>query len=110
MFGGSNSSGNKDYGDVWALSIPGFHWTRAKADESDKQRAQLACVGIKSSMLTFGGVKSFVDGGEGWADQDTFRGGLGIFDLNNLEWTEDYKAEAESYNTHERIRSWYDDG
>lgn len=114
IFGGSNDDSKADYGDVFALSLPGFHWTKV-GDNADGKRCDHACVAVKSTLLSFGGIQSMTDlsvDGENivFTNPDPFTRGIGIFDLNELEWRDSYNADAENYTTHSRIRSWYDNG
>lgn len=43
-------------------------------------------------------------------DDDPWPYSLGIFDLTDLEWKDEYNAEAEDYQTPEVIRDWYRNG
>lgn len=113
IYGGANQDAGADYGDVWVLSLPGFHWTKVR-DDVDGKRNEHACVAVKSSLLSFGGIEFVNEGGasnneaEAWKTKDAFSRGIGIFDMNTLEWRESYNADAPDYRTHDRIKSWYE--
>jgi hypothetical protein len=108
VYGGGNKQSNTDYGDIWALSLPGFHWTKV-SDDTKAKRAEHACVGTKSTMLSFGGLRLFMDDAA-FGQKDEFDRGIGIFNLNTLEWDGSYNADAEGYKTHDRIIQGYNDG
>lgn len=107
LYGGGNKQSNADYGDIWALSLPGFHWTKV-SDATKAERAEHACVSTRSTMLSFGGSRLFTDAA--FSQKDEFDRGIGIFNLNTLEWDASYNADAEGYKTHDRIMQGYNDG
>lgn len=108
VYGGGNQKSNTDYGDIWALSLPGFHWTKV-SDDTKAKRTEHACVSTKSTMLSFGGLRLFTDDAA-FSQKDGFDRGIGIFNLNTLEWDASYNADAEGYQTHDRIMQGYNDG
>lgn len=113
VYGGGNDDDEMDFGDIHVLSLPGFRWTKV-SDEADRGRAEHACVAVRSSqLLSFGGLSYHAasrQGEDAFLYKDNYPRGIGIFDMNSLEWKEFYDAEAGNYTTHESIKSWYDEG
>lgn len=95
---------------MYALSLPGFRWTRLAPEKSPPARRDHMCETVgKRQMLSWGGLDAG-DGTSMWENGDAFPQSIGIFDMATLQWTDRYDADAEEYETHESIRSWYDDG
>ncbi|KAK3399558.1 hypothetical protein B0T20DRAFT_372449 [Sordaria brevicollis] len=110
VFGGTSVTYDTAFGDLYVLSVPGFHWFRAEDRSGDIPRASGTCVVIgKRQMLTIGGV----DYGKGnikyWKDQDPLPQGLGIFDMTDLRWVRNgsYDADAEAYRAPQVVQDWY---
>lgn len=59
-------------------------------------------------MLSIGGVDPQAD--KTWGTKDPFPQGLGIFDMTELEWKENFDHKAAAYDSAEPIRKWYSDG
>lgn len=98
----------RDFGEVFALSLPGFRWTKLN-DEKGRSRIEHDCVySGKSQILSLGGVKQLAEQPNPWAIKDPYPRGIAIFDVNQLEWKDHYDAGADEYQAHEKIRSWYD--
>lgn len=118
IYGGKVTGGTFD--DIYILTIPGFRWFRVP-DHYSPPRVHHACttVGVslgesddddrstrRRQMLTSGGVSHE---GEGrWGEDDPWQYALGIFDLTELVWKDEYDAKAEDYETPDMIRDWYD--
>lgn len=119
VYGGGNDDSEAEYGDIWALSLPGFRWTKVNdevANEPSRTRSAHACVAVRSKqLLSFGGTRYYSDSDPGndteyWYNKDSYPRGIGIFDMSSLEWRDSYDAQSGDYTTHESIRSWYDNG
>ncbi|KAK6361374.1 hypothetical protein TWF730_005107 [Orbilia blumenaviensis] len=90
VYGGANNE--KTFGDVWALSIPSFTWTKL-SDDTDSNvaagpRYSPSCNLMKKHMMVvFGGNKVF--GGATFNLPQCDEGGklAFFFDLNLLEWS-----------------------
>lgn len=96
---------------MYALSLPGFQWTKVPDNDATERRDHVCDVVGKRQMLSWGGLNSSRNGHEGhWLPKDPFPNGIGIFDLSELEWKDSYDADAAEYQTHESIMSWYSDG
>ncbi|KAH9234132.1 hypothetical protein K456DRAFT_1723772 [Colletotrichum gloeosporioides 23] len=103
MFGGNDD--NQAFDDVWILSLPGFFWMEAKYN-GNSPRAQMSCVVAgQRQMIVVGGVSR-----KGLYENDTFPQGLGIFDLTELEWKDNFNPAAAAYDSPPSVKSWYYDG
>lgn len=59
-------------------------------------------------MLSIGGIDSQAD--KPWGSKDPFAQGLGVFDMTELKWKEDFDHKAAAYDSPEPIREWYSGG
>lgn len=111
IYGGSNNFVRADYSDVHVLSLPGFHWTSVTNQSNrDRQRREHTCaVAGKRHLISWGGLRGDNDV-DPWQIPDPSPNGIMIFDMSALQWTSEYRADAEAYEQHERITSWYNDG
>ncbi|KAH8178612.1 kelch motif domain-containing protein [Sarocladium implicatum] len=108
VFGGYNA--DKDaLNDIWVLTIPGFHWI--KVGTAKTPRAYQACVVAgQRQMIVYGGIAGSANWAWPWDDKDPWTNGLGIFDLTELEWSDEYRADAETYQTPKVVMDWYKNG
>lgn len=109
MYGGEIRGDGSSYGDMYALSLPGFRWTRLAPDRRAPERRDHACETVgRRQMLSWGGINT--GDGRMWGTKDSFPHGIGIFDMTALQWRDSYDADADAYEPHESIRRWYDEG
>lgn len=113
VYGGVNRDISKIYGDVYALSLPGFVWSKVSDDVPELRRANHVCVGAgRSHLISLGGLA--YDGDtrrDWWMSKDPFPRSIGIFDMNALKWKGTYTADdGGGYKTNETIASWYKNG
>lgn len=103
MFGGANNDEKSAYNSVHVLSLPSFTWSLVGRVPKSQVREGNGCAVVgKSQFLTWGGI----DWGselEQVSSPDPFPQGLGILDLNALEWKDEYRADAAAYTAHSRI-------
>ncbi|KAL8776023.1 MAG: hypothetical protein Q9213_008406, partial [Squamulea squamosa] len=110
VFGGwSYTNAQHNDGNVYVLSVPSFIWIRVTLDTDQRLKHQCHLMG-KHHMLVVGGNRPDGDDGQpqGFAGCDTspkFKQGLGIFSLNNHNWTTSYEpgAGARPYQIHPSI-------
>ncbi|KAM0563725.1 hypothetical protein ACHAPJ_001457 [Fusarium lateritium] len=103
IYGGTQNFENKSFGDVWVLSLPGFRWF--KADGEAPRRAMHGCALVGNrQMLSIGGNDLGQQGG--WRDKDPWEQGIGILDLPNMTWSNEYDADASQYDSPEVVRNW----
>lgn len=106
---------------MYVLSLPGFVFF--KLPNLGVPRASHACAlvgpssgeGIKRTprqMLSVGGAE-YTNGNRtlrAALDPDPWKQGLGIFDLTDMFWKNQYNASADPYDTPKMVRDWYAQG
>ncbi|KAF3811302.1 hypothetical protein GCG54_00001618 [Colletotrichum gloeosporioides] len=110
MYGGMGNDGISN--EVYVLTLPGFHFFKANPSSTIEltPRMNHACVLVgRRQMLSIGGSNhehSF----KVWANRDPWTRGLGIFDMMQWTWRDQYYATAAKYTGPEEIRQWYEGG
>ncbi|KAK7210051.1 hypothetical protein V2G26_017229 [Clonostachys chloroleuca] len=105
IYGGWNQDYEKILDDMYVLTIPGFNW--AKVDFDKDPRTEFDCVVAGNrQMVTVGGAGVF----GGWTVKDSYPKGLGIFDLTELKWKDEFTPDAPAYKTPDLVQKWYDQG
>lgn len=61
-------------------------------------------------MITVGGINRKLGVPTFFKDRDPFPQGLGIFDLTELKWKDQYDAGAANYQSPDAVKAWYDEG
>ena len=93
--------------EVYVLSLPGFVWTKANYP-SENPRTRHRCNARGRQMIVTGGLnptrenRSAVTYGK-----DIWTQGIGIFDLTDMAWKDEYDVNAAPYKTPELVKSWY---
>ncbi|GJC84223.1 kelch repeat-containing protein ARB_01230 [Colletotrichum liriopes] len=107
VFGG-NSDDKVLFDDIFVLSLPGFVWKRTDSrPKNGTARTFMSCVlAGQRQMITVGG-RSTPQGSPG---KDPFPQGLGIFDITELQWKDEYDSQAAKYDSPEIIKTWYKEG
>src|SRR5687767_4698061 len=100
MYGGRNNV-EDDLDDVWVLTLPGFHWERVDVDSP--RRYFQSCVSVGNRQILSAGGYSRA----GWADDDPWINGIGVFDLSTLAWSSQYDADDDDYEPAKLVRDWY---
>lgn len=68
-------------------------------------------VGGQRQMITVGGInRSVGQSVKFFANKDPFPQGIGIFDMTELKWTDNYNPSAAAYQTPDAVQAWYDEG
>ncbi|KAM0334379.1 hypothetical protein ACHAQA_001405 [Verticillium albo-atrum] len=110
IYGGRNDRNNEVYDDAYVLTLPGFHWEKVDY-EAKSPRSGHACLVVgKRQLLSFGGVNHEPGMPKLWQDPDPWPQGLGVFDMTELNWTNEYDADASDYDSPQVVKSWYADG
>lgn len=99
---------------MYILSIPAFRWFLAKYTPSIP-RGGHTCHGTNTNqMILIGGVDprnhtfELVNQDLGDIDpKDPWQQGIGVFDMNSLEFKTSYQAKADPYQPAEVIREYY---
>ena len=95
-------------GDIWVLTIPGFHWTKANTTASPRFGHKCASVGGRQ-MISVGGLGEVQFNPE-TASQDPWPQGVGVLDMKTLSWQPGYESNGAAYEAPDAIKTWYDDG
>ncbi|KAI0975624.1 hypothetical protein F4678DRAFT_483876 [Xylaria arbuscula] len=106
MYGGLDPLTSKSFGDVYALSIPGFVWTKFNISQEFSRWEHSCTIGGKSQMIIVGGFDNSTD----HPTPDPWSQGLGVFDLIALDWGSSYQLNASDYKTPSAISDWYNTG
>lgn len=106
MFGGTNPDTGASFDDVFVLSLPGFVWTQVPYEAKLTRRFHTCAVVGRRQMLSVGGT----DGKTAWSGADPWPRGLGLFDMVDWTWKNDYDADAKEYETAKTIQDWYQEG
>ncbi|KAF6825487.1 kelch repeat protein [Colletotrichum musicola] len=105
LYGGNNLNTEPSFSEVYILSLPGFVWKRADSPpRNGTARTFATCARAgKRQMITVGGI-DILEGDS--LSADVFPKGLGIFDLTELRWKDEYDAGAAEYDSPQVIKSW----
>ncbi|EXF80870.1 kelch repeat protein [Colletotrichum fioriniae PJ7] len=97
------------YSDVFVLSLPGFVWRQVQFDDVSPRTDHHCAVVGNRKMIVVGGRTTSKSAAnlEGWALRDPWPQGLGLFDLAEWTWKNEYNASAGAYRSHEEIQRWY---
>ncbi|TDZ23877.1 Kelch repeat-containing protein [Colletotrichum orbiculare MAFF 240422] len=110
VFGGSNTASNAAYDEVFVLSLPGFVWKKADYESSSPRDCMGCAIAGQRQMVTVGGIYRPLGVPGFFRDKDPLPQGLGVFDLVDLKWKDEYDAGAAAYDTPDLVKSWYNDG
>ncbi|KAL8707721.1 MAG: hypothetical protein Q9220_007301 [cf. Caloplaca sp. 1 TL-2023] len=98
----SQSQENIELGQsVYVLSLPSFTWHKFDYPQQTA-RAYHTCTPHNSQMLAIGGLSPNIDGVN--ETKDPWPQGIGILDLNSMEWKDSYDSKAGSYETPKQIK------
>ncbi|KAL2066756.1 hypothetical protein VTL71DRAFT_2828 [Oculimacula yallundae] len=110
VYGGAGleffSDANSDSRNVYILTLPAFRWIRTTALSSP--RAGSSCQTVKNQMISYGGYDP--TGVASYARLDPWAYGIGIFDLNTLEWGFNYNSNAAGYVQSDVVSKVYASG
>ena len=94
---------DKDYEDVFVLSLPAFNWFRASGTSAKRAWHRCDLIG-KRQMIVIGGAEPTAALG---ATPDPWTHGLGIFDMTELSWSNSYNASAQPYEQPSIVKQFY---
>lgn len=98
----------KTWENIYVLSLPGFVWTRIDATSGGPRSGQ-ACVATGTKqMITIGGINPNKE--KPWEETDELAQGLGVFDMTDLQWRDNYNHQAPEYDSPKPVKDWYSDG
>jgi hypothetical protein len=87
---------------VSVLSLPSFTWYEAEYTPTDARNVHTCHVVGSRQMLVVGGLEADVL--PEYNTKDPFPQGLGIFDLTEMQWKNQYDADADPYVTPQIIK------
>lgn len=94
--------------DVYVLSLPSFVFFKAN-DPQSTRRLEQACVATGRQMISVGGTD-----GHAWpsslTDKDPWPQGIGIFDMTEMRWSDQYNASADPDESPDVVKNWYAQG
>ncbi|KAH6674239.1 hypothetical protein B0J14DRAFT_653545 [Halenospora varia] len=112
VYGGINTYSNKDYANVYILTIPGFAWFQAPGGFRTPRFLHTCEVIGRRQLITIGGLD---DSGNGWIFSDfpdlyqvpdPLTQGIGIFDMTAMEWMSSCNANAAAYESPKVVKEW----
>ncbi|KAL9036718.1 MAG: hypothetical protein Q9180_004135 [Flavoplaca navasiana] len=92
--------------EVYVLSLPAFRWFKADYPAQYPRFRHSCNVVGNRQMLSIGGQDP-TNIYNNTFTADPFLQGLGIFDLTTMQWSDQYNAEAEPYETPAVVKAWY---
>ncbi|KAI0974876.1 hypothetical protein F4678DRAFT_421123 [Xylaria arbuscula] len=107
LYGGADSTTNTTYDDIYVLSLPGFAWFKLSPTQEFPRWGHSCAVGGNSQMLVIGGQSILPDGDQSLYDPDPWPQGIGVFDLQKLDWSDSYQPNSTIYQTPQVIDDWY---
>ncbi|CAG9983608.1 unnamed protein product, partial [Clonostachys byssicola] len=96
---------NTVYEDVWILSLPAFRYFKADVTSTTFPRVHLACAAVGRYMITIGGTSK--DNPDKWEENDPFFKAIGVFDMVEMKWTEDFDPSKGDYDSPNDVKKWY---
>ena len=99
----------KQYDEVWILTLPAFHWVLANANHTAPRIGHTCKIVGKgrSQLLSVGGQD--ISQTDPWSTPDDAKHpqGIGVFDLNALEWKDGYSVDAKRYKRPDIVEKVY---
>ena len=103
----SEAEAQKQYNQVYVLSLPGFVWFKAN-DTSGPAKYGHTCENFgNGQMISIGGIDPSDNFFQTANITDPFPQGLGIFDMVNFSWVSSYDANAGPYEAPNVVKEWY---
>ena len=105
MYGGVAASGssNTPLDTIYVLSLPAFNWQKTTYPPTHP-RQELSCNVIGNrQMVVIGGINP-----DNASIADPWPQGIGIFDMSDFEWKDQYNPSAAPYVTPNVVKSWYE--
>ncbi|CAI6091112.1 unnamed protein product [Clonostachys chloroleuca] len=107
IYGGTlrGEKGDTFYSDVWILSLPAFRYFKADSTSTSFRRGHLACAAVGRYMITIGGTSN--DSPDKWKEDDPWFRAIGVFDMVEMKWTEDFDPGKGDYDSPSDVKNWY---
>ncbi|RWA04261.1 hypothetical protein EKO27_g10845 [Xylaria grammica] len=107
LYGGVDTARSKTYSDIYVLSLPGFVWFKLSPSREFPRWGHDCAGDGKSQMLAVGGQGIYPDGQVSTHDPDPWPQGIGVFDLQKLDWVDSYQPNSTQYQIPQVIDDWY---
>lgn len=93
---------------VYVLSLPSFTWTKVSSTGAASRTGHTCHVVGNRQMLSIGGLDPSKAINLSRNSLDPWQHGLGIFDMVDLKWKENYDVNAPAYVTPKIVSAWYE--
>ncbi|KAH8158818.1 hypothetical protein CIB48_g9419 [Xylaria polymorpha] len=94
--------------DAYVLSLPGFVWFKlSPSREFPRWGHSCAAAGGRSQIIVVGGQNAYSIAPESISDPDPWPQGIGVFDLQTLDWSDSYQPDSMNYQIPKVIDDWY---
>lgn len=103
----SEVAGEDALDEVFVLSLPAFEWFQADYQALNPRFSHTCHIVGNRQLLSIGGINPAITSDSQFNTSDTFKQGLGIFDLTNMVWSDKYDVNAEPYQLPEVVNEWY---
>ncbi len=87
---------------IYVLFLPSFNWQKANYTAIAPRFLQTCEIVGKRQMVSVGGVISAAQ-----EAADTWPLGLGVFDLTEMTWKDNYDPSAAAHETPTSLKNWY---
>ncbi|SLM33958.1 Galactose oxidase/kelch, beta-propeller [Lasallia pustulata] len=95
--------------DIYILSLPAFVWFQVEYTPTDPRFFHTCHVVGNRQLLSVGGLNpSLPNVSLMWHDTDPYAGGLKVFDMTTLNWTNYYNASAAPYVPSDPVMTYYE--
>ncbi|CAG9945834.1 unnamed protein product [Clonostachys rosea f. rosea IK726] len=108
LYGGMDKSGTT-YSDIYVLSLPLFRWFKVTPPNTPKRQLHSCVLAGKRQMVSYGGLDAKAST-DAWKSSDPWANTLGIFDLNTLQWKDEFDPDLGEYEMPDEIKKAYDAG
>lgn len=97
------------YSDIYVLSLPLFRWFKVTPPNTPKRQLHSCVLAGKRQMVSYGGLDAKAST-DAWKSSDPWANTLGIFDLNTLQWKDEFDPDLGEYEMPDEIKKAYDAG
>lgn len=108
VYGGKDEDENY-LPDTYVLSLPAFQWFKVNSLGGRRVFHECATAGNRQMIVVGGQLESESDSSER-RDKDEWTWGLGVFDMHDMQWKDNYDPEAGPYESPAMIKDWYTNG
>lgn len=103
----SDNSNQAAFNVAYVLSLPAFVWFKVNDTSADPRTQHTCNVAGNRQVISVGGIDPTVPYPNYFSETDPWPQGLGIFDMTDLKWTNNYDAAATAYTLPFVMQDWY---